>query len=185
MSREKKLKPMSNAEFRLMTWVMCIMDLFMGPFSNPKRIVKKIPLKEGMIVVDYACGPGRYTILAAEIVGPQGTVYAVDIQPLAIETVKRKATAKSLANVKAVLVESYDTGIPDSSADMVLLIDAIQGIKEYNVLFHEIHRLLKSDGLLFMDSGHLKTTEVKNMVEGTGLFTLIKLDGKNMLLSKK
>lgn len=185
MKPEKKLKPMSNIEFRLMTWFMYSMDFFMQSSSNPRRLLKKLPLKKGMTVVDYACGPGRYTIPIAEAIGPEGIVYAIDIQPLAIEEVNKKAVAKSLINVKAVLVDSFNTGLPDSGADMVLLIDAIQGIHEYNTLFREIHRLLKPDSILFMDSGHLKIAEVKSMVENTGLFTLISLDGKNMLLSKK
>ena len=44
-----------------------------------------------MTVVDYACGPGHYTIPVAELVGPQDIIFAVDIQPLAMETIKRKA----------------------------------------------------------------------------------------------
>ena len=185
MSRENKLKPMSNTEFRLMAWIMSAMDFFMGSSSNPKRLLKKLPLKRNMTVVDYACGPGRYTIPIAEILGHQGTVYAVDIQPLAIKTVKKKAAGKSLNNIKPLLVDSFHTGIPDSSADLVLLIDAIQGIKEYNALFNEIHRLLKADGILFMDSGHLKSADVQSILKGTGLFNFNRVDGKNMLLNKK
>jgi ubiquinone/menaquinone biosynthesis C-methylase UbiE len=87
MDPEPKLKPMSNLSFRLMTWTMAIEDLF----KNPAKLLKDAPLKEGMVVVDYACGPGRYAIPAAESVGPSGKVYAVDSQPLALATVKRKA----------------------------------------------------------------------------------------------
>jgi ubiquinone/menaquinone biosynthesis C-methylase UbiE len=138
-----------------------------------------------MTVVDYACGPGRYTIPLAEAVGPQGRVYAIDIQPLAIEIVKKKAVSKGLANIETVLVDSYHSGIPDASADLVLLLDVIHGIHERDVLFREIHRLLKPSGLLFMDSGHASTREVKAQVEATGLFTMVKFDGRDMLLSKK
>jgi len=52
---------------------------------------------KGMTVVDYGCGPGRYSIKFAEIVGNQGLVYAVDIHELAIE--KLVATPKLLPSV--------------------------------------------------------------------------------------
>jgi ubiquinone/menaquinone biosynthesis C-methylase UbiE len=180
-----KLKPMSNFTFRLMNWLFDLSDGYLHLWINPEELVMRVPLKKGMTVVDYACGPGRYTIPIAKILGLQGTAYAVDIQPLAIEIVKKKAAANSLTNIKTILIDSYDTGIPGSTVDLVLLIDAIQGIKEYDMLFHEVHRMLKPDGRFFLDSGHLKVSKVGSMVESTGLFDVIKLDGKNMLLKKR
>ena len=90
-----------------------------------------------MAVVDYACGPGRYTIPAAEMVGPKGKVHAADIQPLAIESVKKKAANKSLTNIVPILVDSFNTGIPDSSIETVLLIDAIYPIKDRTPLLND------------------------------------------------
>ena len=85
---EGKLKPMSNTSFRLMKLTFGLIDFFLAPFYSLRLQLKKIPLKQGMTAVDYGCGPGRYTIPLAEIVGPRGQVFAIDIQPLAIDTVK-------------------------------------------------------------------------------------------------
>lgn len=181
MAGSNKLEPMSNISFRLMAWAMKIMDLF----RSPADLLKKAPLKEGMVVVDYACGPGRYTIPAAEIIGPEGKVYAIDIQPLAIEAVKKKAVKKSIMNVTPVLVDSFNTGIPGSSADIVLLIDAIFPIKDRISLLNEIHRILKPAGFLFMDPSHMSISKAKNIVEDTGRFKIMEFDGRNMLFTKK
>ena len=181
MSEEKKLKPMSDISFKCMVWTFKLMDLFL----SPRRHLKKVTLREGMVVVDYGCGPGRYTIPLAELVGHKGKVFAIDIQPLAIKTIREKATRKSLTNIEAILVDSYDTGMQDSCADIILLIDAIHMIKDYDALFHEIHRLLKPNGFLFMDSEHMSTPKAKAIVESTGLFTVIKHQGQDMLLTKK
>ena len=181
MSGQNKLRPMSNTSFKMMAWMMNIMDLF----HNPAKVLSKAPLKEGLVVVDYACGPGRYTIPAAEIVGPKGKVFAVDIQPLAIEIVKKKAANKSLTNIVPVLADSFNTGIPASSVDMVLLIDAIYPIKDRTALLNEIYRLLKPAGLLFMDPSHLPAAKAKSIVEDSGLFKITKFDGSNMLFRKK
>lgn len=138
-----------------------------------------------MRVVDYGCGPGRYTLPMADLVGPKGQIFAVDIQPLAIKTVKEKAARQGLANVGAILVESYDTGIQGSSIDLVLFVDTLHQIEDCNALFHEIYRLLKPDGLLFMDPGRMKISKAREIVEGINLFTIIESRGKDMLVIPK
>jgi ubiquinone/menaquinone biosynthesis C-methylase UbiE len=171
---------MSAASFKFMVWAFKLVDVF----SNPRGYLAKVPLEEGMTVVDYGCGPGRYTIPVAEFVGTKGRVLAVDIQPLAIETVMQKAADKRLTNIMSVLVDSYQTGIQDESVDMVLLIDVIHSISDYTALFHEIHRILKPHGLLFIEPSHMKASEAKELAESSGFFTLVKCEGKSILLAR-
>jgi len=181
MVNEKKLRVMPDASFKCMTWLYNFTDLI----RNPQRRLKKIPLKEGMVVLDYGCGPGRYTLPVARLVGPTGKVFAVDIQPLAISMIKEKATSESLTNIEAILVNSYDTGIQDSSVDLVLFLDTLHIIGNPNALFREIHRLLKQDGFIFMDSGHMKIAKACKIVENTGFFRIAECWGKDMLVSLK
>ncbi len=168
MPDETKLTPMPNFAFKLMAWLMATADFF-AP-SAVSRHLSKVPLKEGMTVVDYACGPGRYTIPIAEGVGPKGKVFAVDIQPVAIETVKKKAAAKGLANIETVLVDSFNTGIAGSSADIVLMVDMIHMVADRASLLREAHRLLKPDGQLFVGVEHTAVAEVAKEVQDTGFF---------------
>jgi ubiquinone/menaquinone biosynthesis C-methylase UbiE len=181
MANEKKLKPEPNAVYKVSIWFWKFTDLFW----NPQRHLKKIPLREGMKVVDYGCGPGRYSLPIAEFIGPKGRVFAVDIQPLAIETVKEKVIRGGLTNVEAILVDSYGTGIQDSSIDLVLLIDTFHQIGDRDSLLGEIHRILKPDGLLFMDPGHMKMPKAKEIVGSTSLFTIVESQGKDMLVAPK
>jgi len=188
MPKEKKvkfkmeaedLKRMSDEEFKWMLRSYRVMDIFW----NPKRKIKKIPLKERMRVVDYGCGIGRYTLPIAKLVGPEGKIFAVDICPPAIKHVKEMAVKENLKNVEAILAEKYDTGIQESSIDLVLLIDTFHMIDDRDALFHEIHRMLKKDGLLFMDPGHMKMSQARGIVEHTNLFTITESLGNNMLVS--
>ena len=171
---------MANLTFRTMEWVMSVWDIFL---RHPKQDLQKVPLEKGMTAVDYACGPGHYTIPMAEKVGPDGRVYAVDIQPLATESVQKKAARKGLKNITTVLVDSYDTGLPAAVADIVVFLDAFHMVADPEALLREIHRLLKPQGSLFMDPGHLEAPPVLRRVERTGLFSLAKLDGKKMLFA--
>jgi len=65
MASVKELKPESDAIYRLNIWFYKLTD----PIWNPRRLLKEIPLKEGMTVLDYGCGPGRYTLPVAKLVG--------------------------------------------------------------------------------------------------------------------
>ena len=164
-----------------MLWSYRHIDLFW----NPQRRLRDIPLKEGMAVVDYGCGPGRYTLPIAKLVGPKGKVFAVDIQPLAISMVKRQASRESLANIEPILVDSYNTGIQGSSIDLVLLVDTFHQIKDYDALFREIHRILKRGGILFMDPGHMRMSKAKKIVKSSDLFTIMECRGNDMLVAPR
>lgn len=136
-------------------------------------------------MLDYGCGPGRYTLPIAKLVGPKGKVFAVDIQPLAISTIKDKAARESLTNIEAILGNSYNTGIQDSSIGLVLFLDTLHQIGDCDALFLEIRRVLKEDGVLFMDPGHMKLARAREIVEATGLFTIAECRDHDMLVVPK
>ena len=174
-----KPKPMPNAAFKSMAWMFAASDLF----RQTERLLDDVPLREGMTVVDYGCGPGRFTIPAAKRVGPQGKVYALDIQPLAIKMVRGKASRRSLANVEPILLDSYDTGLPNSIADVVLLIDVIHGIGDRPALLREIHRVLKPGGLLFVVPAHMNFDKAVAILGEGGLFRVTRRRVNALLLN--
>jgi len=167
--------------FRLMTLMYWVRDLLQEPW----RILDMAKLEEGMNVADYGCGPGSFTIPAAQIVGDGGGVYAIDIHPLAISSVRGRAAKQGLRNVEAILVRGYDTGIEASSIDRVLLIDTIHRIEDTDTLFREIRRILKPDGLLFMHKGHMPMSEQRELVETSGLFEIVESQDLTILAAPR
>jgi ubiquinone/menaquinone biosynthesis C-methylase UbiE len=153
--------------------------------QDPRRILDTAQLREGMRVADYGCGPGSFTIPAAQLVGDGGKVYAIDIHPLAISSVRERAVKRGLRNVEAILVQGYDTGIEASSIDRVLLIDTIHRIENTGALMRELHRILKPDGLLFMHKGHMPMPEQRGLVETSGLFEVTEAQGLTILASPR
>lgn len=181
MSNENKVEPMPDSHFRGMVWLFKLVDIFKSPLNK----IKNIPLKEGLTVVDYGCGPGRYTMPVARLVGDKGKVFAVDIQPMAISIVKKKTASKALTNVETILVDSYKTGIEGASIDLVLLIDTFHSVSDKGALLKEIHRIIKQDGILFMDPGHMKLEEAVEIVEGSGILTIQERHGNDMLVTRR
>lgn len=91
MKTEKtKLEPMPNTSYRFMALAYRISR----PFCSVQRQLKLLNLKKGMVVVDWGCGPGRHTIPVAQAIGENGKVFAVDIHPLAVATIREKAKQK-------------------------------------------------------------------------------------------
>jgi ubiquinone/menaquinone biosynthesis C-methylase UbiE len=160
-------KPASNRHFRLMSCKFKIRDLLL-PREN---ILKEVGIEPGSQVLDYGCGPGSYSIAAAKMVGNSGTVYALDIHPLAIEHVKKQTSKKRLNNVKTVL-SGQDTGLPDQSMDIVLLYDIYHALGDPNSVLVELHRVLRPDGVLSFSDHHMKEKDILVGMTGSGLFKL-------------
>jgi len=144
----KKETPMANFIFRIATILMRIRGLF----RNKKGEVLLTGTKRGDIILDYGCGIGFNTIPAAEIVGKEGMVYALDIHPLAIKSVEKKIREKGLKNVKTIL-SGLNTGLPDKSVDIILLYNVLPTIKNRSALIKELYRVLKPGGVLSVKSG--------------------------------
>jgi ubiquinone/menaquinone biosynthesis C-methylase UbiE len=118
-------KPMSNLHFRLMALEFKFRD-----FLSPREeVLKEVGIRPGFHVLDYGCGSGSYVFPAAELVGESGRVYALDIQPLAVQSVRNLASKKRLANVETILSDC-ETGLPDNSVDVVLLYDTLHALND-------------------------------------------------------
>ncbi len=145
------IERMPNLAFRLMSMTMALED-WLHPTID--RRVANFGIREGMTVVDYGCGPARYTPRFAKLVGKNGKVYAVDVQPLAIESVKQKMMRENLENIVPVLAHGYHTGLPDQVADRVCALDMFFGLKEPSTFLQEVYRITKPTGVLVIDDGH-------------------------------
>lgn len=55
----------------------------------------------------------------------------------------------------------------------------------YDALFREIHRILKSEGRIFINPEHMKKSRVKGIVESTGLFTIVEYRSRDMVVAPR
>ncbi|MEA3352145.1 MAG: class I SAM-dependent methyltransferase [Chloroflexota bacterium] len=145
-------------------------------FINPARILREIGLQQRQTMLDYGCGVGVFTMPAAQIVGDDGVVYALDIHPLCIRTVEKEIGKRGIANVKTILSDR-ETGLPNESVDVVLLYDVLQMITDRGRLMEELHRVLKPDGRLCATAEHLDVSEFLDVITKDNLFTLVDRKG--------
>ena len=184
----KRETPMENFIFSIATILMRIR----GFFRNKKAEVLLTGAKRGDTILDYGCGIGLNTIPAAEIVGKEGMVYALDIHPLAIKSVEKKIREKGLKNVKTIL-SSLNTGLPNESIDIVLLYNVLPMVKNRPALIKELYRVLKPGGILSVKSGlvvnlysreKMETKDLEKLMIDNGPFKLEKRMGKFHIFKK-
>ena len=170
---ERRAKPMPDIAFKVMAFLIALHHRFI----NVREKLGKTGIKEGRTVLDFGCGPGHYAIAAARIVGENGVVNALDIHPLAIQAVEKKAEKKGLTNITTILSDR-DTGLADQSIDVILLYDTIHMLKDKRALLKELHRVMKSNGLLSILVERVKVEDVVQLAEKDGLFSLRDRYGK-------
>jgi ubiquinone/menaquinone biosynthesis C-methylase UbiE len=72
----------------------------------------------------------------------------LDISPLAIERVQQKIEEEGVTNVKTILADAAQTGLPDQSFDLIFLFGFAHNVGNVENILTELHRILKPAGIL-------------------------------------
>jgi ubiquinone/menaquinone biosynthesis C-methylase UbiE len=81
----------------------------------------ELALAPGMSVADVGAGQGELTVALAAEIGPNGRVYATDIDPQALEQIRVRVAAAELRNVTILQARARDPGLPTSCCDAVVI----------------------------------------------------------------
>jgi arsenite methyltransferase len=103
-------------------------------------------LERGEHVADLGCGAGTDTLIAAQMVGPNGRVTGVDMTPEMLAKARAAATEMGAANVDFVEAEIERLPFPDESLDVVISNGVIDLVPDKDAVFGEIFRVLKPGG---------------------------------------
>jgi predicted methyltransferase len=138
-------------------------------FSNPHRenweksskIIEALGLKEGQKVADVGCGPGYFSFKFADLVGPKGLVYAIDVNDQHIDYMSRYAQKYGFENVRPMHVraEDCDIGLKDKvdllfMCSLYHIIYATMNQEEFDRYMGSIRDALADGGrLVVVDNG--------------------------------
>jgi len=114
-------------------------------WQRPDQIMDKLLIAEGSAVADLGAGGGWFTMRLAARVGPNGIVYAEDVQPPMIEAISKRIARAQLRNVKPVLGTQLDPRLP-GRVDAVLIVDAYHEMEQPLVILGKLVRALKPQG---------------------------------------
>jgi len=117
--------------------------------ENASKALKQLGLRPGMKVCDLGCGNGYWTLPLARDVGPQGVVYAVDIQIEMLQQLKARVAARQLGNVVPILGDVDNPRLPaDEKLDLVLMVDVYHEFSHPESMLWEIRRSLAPEGVV-------------------------------------
>jgi demethylmenaquinone methyltransferase/2-methoxy-6-polyprenyl-1,4-benzoquinol methylase len=173
--------PHSKFIYKTISWALG--NPFRRLTMNSDKVLTKMGVLEGQTILEIGCGPGFFTIPAAQK-SVKGKVYALDIYPMMIEVVERKVRKHQLSNVKTLNVPASKTGLDDESMDLILCIDVLSDITDIKNTLLELSRILKPEGILSIFEPHtsweIGTWKPEKSIQeltSSGMFSLYKRDG--------
>lgn len=128
------------------------LGLLEGPdrdaWQKPDQVMDALLIADGSAVADLGAGGGWFTVRLARRVGPNGLVYAVDVQKQMIEAIERRLNREVLRNVKPVLGKPSDPLLPPGQLDAVLMVETYHELEDPVTLLRNVARSLKPQGRL-------------------------------------
>jgi 2-polyprenyl-3-methyl-5-hydroxy-6-metoxy-1,4-benzoquinol methylase len=111
-------------------------------------LLANLGIKLGMTVCDMGCGNGFYSVPIAKMIGPNGKVLAVDIQPEMLDLLKLRAEAAKVDNIVPVLGTLADPKLPAGQVDLILCVDVYHEFSHPVHMLAAMHKSLAPEGLV-------------------------------------
>ena len=114
-------------------------------WQQPGKIMDILRIGEASVVADLGAGSGWFTIRLANRVGPNGRVYAEDVQKPMIQAIKVRVDRLGLKNVETIFGTDTDPRLP-RPVDAVLMVDAYHEAEKPVALLTNVAKSLKPEG---------------------------------------
>lgn len=124
-----------------------------GRFVDPATAVSQFHIKPGDTVADIGAGSGFFMEALVQAVGPDGVVYASEIQRPLLEKLSDTARRRGFSQVHPVwgdVEREGGTKIPSDAADVVIMVNTFFQLEEVLVALREVQRILRNGGKFFV-----------------------------------
>jgi SAM-dependent methyltransferase len=148
----------------------CVCPWWLGWFLvNPLRRLWQDPrtilspyVRRAMTVLEPGPGMGFFTLELTRLVGPQGRVVAVDVQPRMLEALRRRAARAGLVgNLETRVATGASMGIGDlaGAVDFVLAFAVVHELPDVAAFFDQAARAMKPTGRLLLSEPRMHVRE--------------------------
>ncbi len=154
-------------------------------FLRPTDIIQELRMKKyllpGMTGADFGCGGGYFTSLLANEVGPEGKIYALDVQEEVLKEAQEFLKNLNLKNVKFLRQDlEVSSGLEANSLDFVFVSQVLYQSEKPEKIIAEAQKVLKNNGYLILIEPQEKNPlffgqkiysleELTNFIENQGL----------------
>lgn len=103
-------------------------------------------LSPGQVVADVGCGPGFFTLPLAELVRPNGLVYAIDVEASMLELIQSRAAAAGISGIETDRASGNRIPLDDSTADLTLCGLVLHEMNDRRSFVQELIRVTRPTG---------------------------------------
>jgi ubiquinone/menaquinone biosynthesis C-methylase UbiE len=119
---------------------------------DAEALFRELPLGQGVVFLDLACGTGLYSLAAAQHIGATGKVVAFDLWPEGIAALNQEIEARRLKQVQTGIADATrHIPLEDDSVDICLLATVLHDFLSINAgkgVLREVCRVLKPGATL-------------------------------------
>lgn len=115
-------------------------------WQQPDRVVRSLEIQPGARIADLGSGGGYFTFRFAPAVGPQGHVYAADVDRALNDYVSGRAREEGQGNIEVVLAGYDDPSLPGEPVDLIFLSNTYHHIENRPSYFANARTYLRDDG---------------------------------------
>ena len=128
-------------------------------WQQPKTVIQALSIAPGSRVADLGAGGGYFTWRLAEAVGPEGKVYAVDVDETALRLIEQERAQRGVAHVELVRATPTDARLPVAGVDLIFTCNTYHHLPDRTTYFQSLARALRPGGRIavieYKDSGWL------------------------------
>jgi ubiquinone/menaquinone biosynthesis C-methylase UbiE len=117
-------------------------------WQMPDAVMDAMVIADGSHVAEIGAGGGWFTVRLARRVGPNGLVYAQDVQSQMLEAIRRRMDREGLRNVRTIRGDVTDPRLPPESVEAVLIVDAYHEFSNPVAMLRGVAAALKPGGRL-------------------------------------
>lgn len=113
-------------------------------------MLANLGVKRDMTVCDMGCGNGFYSLQLAKMVGKNGNVLAVDIQPEMLKLLRNRMEKEGIENVTPILGSLHNPRLPAGQVDLILLVDVYHEFSHPQHMLQAMRRSLAPGGQIVL-----------------------------------
>ena len=122
-----------------------------------RKLADRLEIRRGATIADIGAGEGRDSWVFADIVGKDGSVFAVEITEESVVNLREEVAKRELPQVRPLLGQSETPNLPENSVDMAFMHYVYHHLAKPRKMLESLWRSLKPGGYYVVVDRHKGT----------------------------